>query len=73
MRKYHVIIVHDDNTIYRTYTFDTKKDAQQFAFDWTDGMFVVCIVGDDCFRHSDNAIIKKARKHSTKGLMEVGG
>ena len=64
MYKYRVIIVNDDNTIYRVYGFSTKREAQKFSFNFADSAFVVCIVTEDCFNYSDSDIVKKARKRT---------
>lgn len=62
MIKYYVIIVNDDNTVYRVYGFDLKRSAQAYATKMADSAFLVCVVSADCMRYSDSDIVKKARK-----------
>lgn len=62
MYKYYVIVVNDDDTIWKVYGFDTQREAQQYAFCMVNSCFVVCIVSGDCMKYGDSTVIKKARK-----------
>ena len=61
MYKYYVIVAHDDNSVYKVQGCETKRAAQTAALQWADFAFVVCIVSADCFKYSDNDLVKKAR------------
>ena len=62
MEKYYVIIAHDDNSIYRVEGFSSKRDAKDCAIKWCDFAFIVVLVSGDCFKYSDNELVKRARR-----------
>lgn len=65
MIKYRVIVAHDDNSIYRVSECMGKEDAEMVAVDWANSAFVVVLVSEDCFKYSDNILVKRARNHKT--------
>lgn len=65
MIKFRVIIANDDNSIHRVSECMDKEDAEMVAVDWAKSAFVVVLVSDDCFKYSDNILVKRARNMLT--------
>lgn len=71
MYKYYVIVAHDDNSVYKVQGCETKRSAQTAALQWADFAFVVAVVSADCYKYSDNTIVKRAHQFERKQKEEI--